>query len=182
MKKFAFLMILAVGLSSCSLFDVDVDSEISEVLDIYVPEAMAKSTDAWHPLVEAKEINARENDDVEEYADRIDEIVVNEIVATVLGVSDEDVVLSENTVFYILSETDSVAWSKGEAWPIYEDATFTFDNLGNKYDQAAAIIFHAATTEGESMFTIGVVGESSKPGINVQIEIKILDSFTVSIL
>ena len=181
MEKFAFLMILAVGLSSCSLFNVDVDSEISEVLDIYVPEAMAKSTDAWHPLEEAKEIDAYENDDVEEYADNIEDIVVNEIVATVEYVSHEGVILSENTVFYILNESDSVAWTKGEEWPIHEGDTFTFDNLGNSYDEAAAIILHAATTPSESVFTIGIDGESSVAGINVRIRIEFGTTFTASI-
>ena len=60
-------MILAVGLSSCSLFDVDVDTKISGVLNAYVPEDMAKSADDWYPLVETKEIDAYENEDVEEY-------------------------------------------------------------------------------------------------------------------
>jgi len=181
MKMFAFLMILAVGLSSCSLFNVDVDSEISGVLDAYVPEAMAKAADDWHPLVAAKDIDAQENDDVQEYSDNIEDIVVNEITATVTEVSHEGIILSANTVFYLIGGTKSAEWSKGEEWPIYVGATFTFDNLGTSYDDASKIILHAAKTEGESMITIGVDGESSMDGINVKIKITFGTTFTANI-
>ena len=181
MKKFAFLMILAVGLSACSLFNVDVDSEISGVLDAYVPEAMAKAADDWHPLVATKEIDARENDDVQEYADNIEDIVVNEITATVTGVSHEGIILSADTDFYLTYGSKTVTWSKGVEWPIYEGATFTFDNLGSSYDDASKIILQAAKTDGESIITIGVDGESSKDGINVKMKIVFGTTFTANI-
>ena len=182
MKKFAFLMILAVGLGSCSLFNVSADGEMSTVLDIYVPEDMTKAADGWYDLLEEKEVDARENDDVQEYIDRLDEIVVEDITATVLTVSEEGIVLSPNTVFYMIGATNSVEWSLGKEWPIPKGATFTFDNLGDKYKDASDIIMHAVKNEKESMITFGVVGESSKDNINVQIEIKVLEGFTVSLL
>ena len=182
MKKFAFLMILAVGLSSCGLLSTEVDGEMSTVLDIYVPEDMAKAADGWYDLIEEKELDARENDDVQEYIDRLDEIVVKDITATVIDVSEDGIILSPNTVFYMVGATNSVEWSLGMEWPIPKNATFTFDNLGDKYKDASDIIMHAVTNEKESMITFGVVGESSKDNINVTIEIKILEGFTVSLL
>ncbi len=182
-KKLALLMIVVLGMSSCGLFNVDVDSTLSGVVDVYVEEDMAKGTaDDWYPCGGVALIDAQEDEDVQKYSDNIDEISVNDIVATVEYVSTGDILLQENAVFYITHQEDSVAWTQPEEWPLKEGSTFNFDNLGSSYDDASAIILNAASNEDASVITVGMVGKSSKAGVNFKIKIEFGTVFTASII
>jgi hypothetical protein len=181
-KNLALLMIAALAMTSCELFNVDVDSTLSGDLDVYVEESMAKSALNLHPFVKEKIIDAFENKDVEKYSSKVDGVAVEEIVATVESLSLEGVELSAETVFYIKNSSNSVSWSKGEAWTIHTGDTFTFDNLGSAYDEAAAIIEYAITHKDDSEFTIGVDGECSDPGVSMKIRIDIKTIITAGIL
>ena len=58
-RNLALLMIVALAMTSCELFNVDVDSTLSGDLDVYVEESMAKSALNLHPFVKEKNIDAK---------------------------------------------------------------------------------------------------------------------------
>ena len=117
-KKLALLMIVALGMSSCGLFNVDVDNTFSGAVDVYVEETMAKGTALeWYDCSGVAVIDALENEDVRKYAEKIDEITVNDIVATVDYVSTGDVVLGPNAVFYLSYKQESASWTQGKNGP-----------------------------------------------------------------
>lgn len=183
LNKYAFLILVALTVSSCDLFNVDVDATLSGVVDVYVDEDMAKGTALdWYDCSGEKVVDAHENEDVQEYYEKIDEITVNDIVAEVLYVSTGDVVLKENAVFYLTYEGETVSWIKKEEWPLKQGSTFNFDNLDSSYDKASKLILKAASNPNASEFTVGVDAESSKSGVNFQIEIAFGSVFTASIL
>ncbi len=183
LKKLALLMIVALGMSSCGLFNVDVDSTFSGAIDVYVPETMAKGTAFdWFDCSGVAVIDALENDDVRKYAENIDEITVNDIVATVDYVSTGDVVLQANAVFYLTYKQETVSWPQKNEWPLQEGSTFNFDNLGSSYDEASNLILQAVSDPDDNELTLGVVAKSSKAGVNFKIRIDFGTTFTASIL
>ena len=182
-KKLALFILATATITSCGLFNVDVDSTLSGVLDVYVEEGMAKGTaDEWYDCSGVAVIDALEDDDLRKYAERIDEISVNDIVATVDYVSTGDVVLQENAVFYLSYQNETVSWTQKEAWPLKDGSSFNFDNLGNSYDEASELILKAVSNEDDSELTLGVVAKSSKAGVNFRIRIEFGSVFTASIL
>lgn len=183
-KKLALLLIAVLGMSSCDLLNVDVDSTLSGVLDINVEEDMAKSTLVGHDFSEMSVIDAQEDDNVQKYSNNIDNITVNDITAVVESLSVENVTLLAGTTFYILNDNDSIPWPLEEDWLIDDESTYPMVNLGTTYDDVSAIILDAATSEEEDggNFTIGVVGECSQDGVHIRIRIDIQNTITGGLL
>jgi hypothetical protein len=68
------LGILTVGVASCSLFDVEIDTTFEGDLQIEVDEPVMKSTTAeGYPFEASDQIDVLDDEDVYEYQDKIDD-------------------------------------------------------------------------------------------------------------
>jgi len=142
MKNLLRLMTLAgfiLAMASCSLLDVKVDTEFNGDLDIQVEEPVMKATDDTDFYAE-KDINPRDDEDVNEYSDKIEEFDVTEVIATVLSVNKDGVIFREGTEFSIWNETHTATWTLGSDWSIEPGTEVTLDDLGDIYGTVADIL------------------------------------------
>lgn len=182
--KLTFLLIAALSISSCSLFTIEVDSELDGNLDVYVAEDMSKAASDWYPFEAEKEIDAWDNEDVKEYNENIKSVSVKEIAASIEWIDKGGVILSDDTYFWIVLKgtTDTVTWSPDGDWHVDETTKVYFSDLGDSFQKAADIIDHAVMNESESVFLIGVNGGSSVAGVNMEIKVSFLTTFEATIL
>ena len=172
--KIVPLMVLLVGLASCSLFRVDVETTTSGQLDIVVDDMTIKST-AAHPFYDWTTVDPGDDEDVAKYADQIVEVGVDGIFAEVESVNIPDVVFHVGSTFAIWDDADTAIWTMDHDWPIEEGTTLTLDDLGGTYDDVATIL------KKVEPFSIGMLGTSSHTGIFVTIRIDIESTITGSI-
>ncbi len=158
--KLVFLMVAVLGMTSCDLLNVNVDSSVEGTLDVYVDEPMAKSTNAEGDFNVTKVITPSDADD---FSDKIEDVEVNEVIVKVESVNHEGVVLSAGTTFYITDGDKTASWSKGEDWPIFNGEEVVFGDVQGEYAKAAALISKALIS-GDDL-TIGTYGNSSKTGV-----------------
>lgn len=182
--KLSFVMIAALAISSCSLFNVEVDSDLEGTLDVYVPEDMSKAAMDFYPFHAEKLIDAYDNTEVADYNKNIQSVSVNEIAASIERIDKGGVVLSDATVFWIVldGKTDTVWWSNEGDWYIDDETKIYFDDLGGSFAKAADILDHAVEDNGENKFWIGVDGGSSKSGVSMDIKVTFSATFEASIL
>jgi len=170
MKRIGTLIMAAaliLGMASCGMLDVDVDTTLSTQLDIDVEDATAKST-LGHPFTAYNVIDPMEEDDVQEYADNIDDVAVDGIVATVLTVTKngepvEDVYILEGTVLDVYNDNRVATYSFKSDWPIEKGGTVSIEDLGGFYNDLEMIILDLEE------FTVSMVGESSKEGVQISV-------------
>lgn len=167
MKKFAFLMILAVGLSSCDLFNVDVDTNVDGLLSIDVEEGMAKGTAERTHFIDFVSITP-DSDEINDYRDRINGVGINNVTATVASVSKEDVVIYQDSKVIISADGKKDAVYKLEKdWPIENNNSFPLYDQDDFYAEVAAIL------EDLETFEITMDGYSSQSGVLITIKFNI---------
>jgi hypothetical protein len=82
------LGILTVGVASCSLFDVEIDTTFEGDLQIEVDEPVMKSTTAeGYPFEASDQIDVLDDEDVYEYQDKIDDFIVSGVTVSVTSVT-----------------------------------------------------------------------------------------------
>jgi hypothetical protein len=176
MMKFALLLALATGLVSCDLFNVDVETTLSGELDIAVDDPMIKSAEEGIPFDSWRTLYPGDDEEIAKYKDQIVAVEVDGIIAEVEWVSEADVYFLSGSLFVIYDDEDTVSWSMDTDWEVYDGATFMMDDLGGeKYDSIAVIL------EDVDPFTIGMVGASSKTGIEATVRIDIKTVITGSL-
>ena len=167
MKKLAFLMILALGLGSCSLFNIDVDTNVDGLLRIDVEEGMAKGTAERTHFRDFVSITP-DSDEINDYRDRINEVGINNVTATVASVSKEDVVIYQDSkVIISVDGKKDAEYILEKDWPIEEDNTFPLYDQEDFYSEIAAIL------EDLETFEITMDGYSSQSGVLITIKFNI---------
>lgn len=166
-KKLALLMIAALAMTSCDLFNVDVDTEFSGVMDIQVEENMAKASLVRTHFVESIDIDPM-NEDVEPYVDKIDEVGVNNVTATVTYVSEENVKIEKGGIVTITAPGKSDAqYILQDEWDIVLNAEFPLYDQDGFYGELSAILGQLKT------ITITMDGYSNLAGVTIGLKFNI---------
>jgi len=173
--KIALIAVLATGLVSCDLFNVDVETTISGELDIAVDDPVMKSAAEAYTFNSWTTLDPGDDEEVEKYKDQIVEVGVDNIIAEVEYVSDGGVTFLPGTYFVIYDDTDTVVWPQTVPWVIEVGTTLAIEDLDGRYDDVAAIL------DDVDEFTVGMVGTCSKAGVEVNVRIDIESTITGSI-
>jgi hypothetical protein len=171
LTKIVIGLILAAGMVSCELFNVDVETTLSGDLDISVDDAAAKGTNAF-PFDASTTIDPLSDPDVEEYADKIVDVGVDGVVAVVDFVSEEGASFLSGSTFTVANADKSASFTLTEDWDIEVGSTVTLTDLGGFYNDMADII------QDLQVFTLGMTGTSSKTGVEVTVRIDIETTIT----
>jgi hypothetical protein len=139
-RNLALLMIAVLVISSCSLFNVDVDTTFSGDMDINVEESMAKAAADGIHFIETVTIDPK-NEDVEPYLDKIDEVGVNNVTAEVTYVSEENVTILKGGIVTITAPgKDDALYELQEEWDIVLNAKFPLYDQDGFYGEISAIL------------------------------------------
>ena len=160
-------MIVALAMTSCELFNVDVDTEFSGVMDINVEENMAKASAVSTHFYDTITIDPV-NEDVEPYVDKIDEVGVNNVTATVTYVSEENVTILKGGIVTITAPgKDDAQYILQNEWNIVLNAEFPLYDQDGFYGEISAII------EQLEPITIEMDGYSTVAGVTIGLEFNI---------
>ena len=170
--KYALLLVLVVGLGSCSLLDVDFETTLSGVLDVEVEEPVTKGAMEWHKFNSFATIDPSDDEDIEEYIDKIVDVGVDGVIATVEKVSTDGIIFESGTVFSIYDVEVTVSWSIPDDWLIVTDDFLMLEDLHGNYDAVADILLKMEE------FTIGMVGRASESGVYITIRLDIKTTIT----
>lgn len=167
MKKLAFLMIVALGVFSCDMLNVDVDTTMSGVLNIEVDEAMAKGALEVYHFDAVKTLDPQEDEDVKKYADKVVEVGIGNITATVTSVSKDDVLILQGAEITIADSGTDAVWVLPEDWAMVVGNTFMLNDQDGFYDDVASIL------DDVKEFTIAMDGYSTVSGVNIALKFTI---------
>jgi len=171
LMKIGILLALVAGVSSCEkikgLFDVDFDTTLSGELDIEIPESGLKSAE-FYEFTSVATIEPLDDEDIAEYYDNIEEINVNAILATVVGVNKNDVVFKKDTYFQILDKADTATFTVQEDWPIMQGTSLTLGELGSDNYKTVELILNK-----KKQFQIKAKGECTQKGVEITIDLGI---------
>jgi hypothetical protein len=151
------LGILAVGVASCSLFDVEIDTTFEGDLFVEVDEPMVKSTTAdSYPFQASATIDVLDDEDVYEYQDKIDDFIVSGVTVAVTSVTpSEGVELLPQTAFTITNGTRTATWTLATSMPVEVGTSQDLEDLGKIYETVNAILGDMKP------FTISAVGSTN---------------------
>lgn len=177
--KLAFLMIAVLGMTSCDLLNVDVDTTLSGVMDIQVEEDMAKGRLDWNHFHEL--ITIEPSSELEEYKENIKEVGVGNVVTTVVSVTKkgmevEDVMIQQKSMITISSSgfADAV-YTLPEDWNIKKNEEFQLEDQDGFYKEIGAML------EAAKEFSIEMNGYSSETGVLITLKFSINAVVTGSI-
>lgn len=160
LKKVFWLAALAIGLASCSLFDVEIDTTFEGQLDIEVEEPVMKSTEAGFPFQSSATIDVLDDEDVYEYQDKIDDFIVSGVTVEVTWVNQEGVEFEPQTTFTITNGTRTAQWTLETALPIVEGTSANLQDFGEAYTTINAILGDMKP------FTISAAGTCNKAPVS----------------
>ncbi|MFH0757589.1 MAG: hypothetical protein V2B15_09900 [Bacteroidota bacterium] len=171
MMKFALIMLFPLGLTSCDLFNVDVESTLTGTLDIAVAEDMNKGALEAYPF-NASTTMSMDDPDVIKYKDNIVSVGVDGIVAEVVSVTKngapiDGVAFLSGSIFTMSNGVVDASYSLSEDWDIAVGSTVSLDDLGGFYDDVSTILSDVED------FNLGMTGTSSEQGVLVTISIDI---------
>jgi len=171
MKSYAKLFLLAMlaaGLASCSLFDVEFDATFDGDLEIEVQEPGVKSTNAdSYPFQASATINVLDDEDVYEHQDNIEDFIVSGVTATVTWVNQGDVEFLPQTTFTITNGTRTATWTLESSLPIVQGASLSLTDLGGVYTTVSQILADM------NPFTVSAVGSCNKAPVSAVIRLGI---------
>jgi hypothetical protein len=134
LMKVFLLVMLAIGVASCSLFDVEIDTTFEGQLDIEVQEPVTKSVNADEfPFSESTIIDVLDDEDVYEYQDKIDDFIVSGVTVKVDWVNQEGVKFLPGTKFIITNGQRTVEWELDSSMPVEAGMEVDLKDLGNAY-------------------------------------------------
>ncbi|TFH21819.1 MAG: hypothetical protein E4H10_14755 [Bacteroidia bacterium] len=167
------LTVLATGIASCSLLDVEKDVEFAATLNINVEDPVVKSTGGVGFAV-AELVDPSTNDVVDEYGDLIENYDVSEIVAVVRSVSEAGVVFLAGSTFSIYQGNKSATWSMGTDYPAEVANIFEMTDLGDAYGVVADILLTG------DPFYVAAVGETNVGNVSISMEVTIKSRLTAN--
>lgn len=177
--KLAFLMIAVLGMSSCDLLNVDVDTTLSGVMDIQVDEDMAKGRLDWNHFYEV--ITIEPSSELEEHKENIKEVGIGNVVTTVVsvtkkGVEVDNVMIQQKSMVTISSTgfADAV-YELPEDWHIKQHEEFQLEDQDGFYKEIGAML------EDAKAFSIEMDGHSSETGVTITLKFSIEATVTGSI-
>ena len=147
--------VLATGIASCSLFDVEIDTTFEADLAIEVEEPVVKSTEAGHSFEAFASIDVLDDEDVYEYQDKIDDFIVSGVTVKVTWVNQEGVELLPETAFTITNGTRTATWTLKTSMPVEVGTSVNLEDLGKIYDTVNAILADMKP------FTVSAVGTTN---------------------
>ena len=177
MKSFVrvfLLALLAMGIASCSLLDVERDVDLSATLNIDVVDPVMKSTEGVS-FTEAELVNPKTNEVVDEYAHLVENYDVKEIVAVVRSVSEPGVVFLSGSTFAIYQGTElNAVWTMQTDYPADVGNIFEMTDLGDAYGVVADILLTA------DPFYVAAVGETNVGDVSITMEVTIRSRLTAN--
>jgi hypothetical protein len=154
--KFLLLILISTILSSCDTvkdwFSTDVDTRLEIIVPVSVtPTGMAlksaNATESTYAFSKTGTIALDENDDVADYIDKIKEVNVNGVDATVLGLSAGQIIqtltVSVDSVGTILT-LSNITSASGKLTPGVPQATL--DQIGTELENDLSITVTVAGT------------------------------------
>lgn len=164
--KILSLILIAMIFTSCDTVkdwlstDVDTRLELSVPVNITATGMALKSADATlatYPFSKTGTLSLNENDDVADYIDKIKEVNISGVDATVLGLSSGQVIqtltVSVNGVGTILTLTN-VSSTSGKIIPNVPQATL--DQIGSKLETDLSLTITVAGTTNYSPMNFSV--------------------------
>jgi len=167
LSRVFLLAILAAGVASCSLFDVEFDTTFEGDLAIEVEDPAVKSAVEAYPFDASFTINVLDDEDVYEYQDNIDDFIVSGVTAKVTWINADGVELLAKSAFTITNGTRTATWTLPVNVPIEQGTSFNLENLGDIYKTVSAILADMKP------FTVSAVGECNKAPVSAIIRLGI---------
>ena len=159
LMKFAVIGFLALGLASCELFNVDVDTTLSGYLDIAVTDDGVKKASGPYEFGDDVTFYPRDNEDVDEYADKIVDVIVNDIILRVESVSETGVVIYDGSYITVSQGTEEIQMFVHDDWTVTEGDAVTIDNMDGAYGEVEDIL------RGLDPFNVSYSGFCSHTGV-----------------
>ena len=161
------LVILATGVASCSLFDVEFDTTFEGDLDIEVQDPGVKSAADSYPFNASVTVDVLDDEDVYEYQDKIDDFIVSGVTATVTWINTDGVEFLAGSTFTITNGTRTASWTLPVNIPIAEGTSMNLEDLGDVYKTVSAILADMRP------FTMSAVGTCNKAPVSAIIRLGI---------
>jgi hypothetical protein len=159
--KFLILVMLTSGLTSCSLFNVDIKTNIEGPLSLVSNEAELKSTED-HGINGSAIIDIMDNEDLAEYEDLIEDIKVKSVSLSVVSVDSSDVVIRAGSEFSISTPTNSgITWPINPDWPV--EVGTTINLTADNYNVLNAML------EGDEPVTLSSTGTCNKGNVHISL-------------
>jgi hypothetical protein len=171
--KLVLGVMLALLVGSCSLLDVDVETTFDATLDVAVDDPVAKMAGPPYHFFADKTIDPQNNQDVQDYADDIRELDVDNVYADVLNVSTDEVTILAGALFKIYNSSDTAIFPVPADWSITDETTLNLADHGGFYDDLSAILINF-----DEVFHVVIDGYSSKN--NVEFTVKLSMDCTVT--
>ena len=161
--KFIILAMLTTSLTSCekikSWFNVEIDTNLEGQLNLVSDDTELKSAEAF-AIDGFAEIDLSDNEDLEEYADLIEDIVTNSVSLQVLLVDASDVVIHAGSEFSITTPTNpGLRWPIGADFPVQVGSTI--DLTAEDYSVLNEML------EGGEIVTIMATGSCNVGGVHI---------------
>ncbi len=179
------VVLLATGFTSCkkikSIFDVEIETTLSGDLYIDVVAPGLKSTDTDSiSFTSTITIDPLDDDDVNEYQEKIVEVAVDGILATVEDVylddgTHDDVIFYSGTTIRVERGSSSGTWTIGTDWNVRVDDEITLEDAGGIYDAVSDML---SPPMGE--ITVICEGKCSKSGVHVVLRIDFETTYTAN--
>ena len=167
LTKVFLLAVLAIGLASCSLFDVEIDTTFEGYLDIEGQEPVMKSTEAGLPFSESTTSDVLDDEDVYEYQDKIDDFIVSGVTVEVTWVNQDGVEFEPQTTFTITNGTRTAEWVLETSMPVEVGVKVDLQDLGKAYETVNAILGDMKP------FTVSAAGTCNKAPVSAILKLGI---------
>lgn len=185
LMNIVLVVLLATSLSSCkkikSIFDVEIETTLTGDLYIDVQESGLKSADADSiSFISTITIDPLDDDDVNEYQEKIVEVAVDGILATVEEVylddgTQDDVIFYRGTTIRVERGSSSGTWTFGTDWNVMVGDEITLEDAGDIYDAVSEML---SPPMGE--ITVICKGKCSKSGVHVVLRIDFETTYTAN--
>jgi hypothetical protein len=152
-----FVVFFATSFTSCSLFDVEIETTMSADLEIETDDTALKSAAEEYKIDSYTTINPMDYGDVAENEDKIDRITADGIIATVEYVSTSEIVFKAGTEIVIKNDDESAIWEIGNDILVQKGTEFLLEDINNIYDTVTDIL------TSMDVFIISIYGKASEP-------------------
>ncbi len=157
---------ITVFFTSCEsikgVFDVEVETTLSGDLDIDVQEAAMKSAADFY-FESTTTIDPMSDEQIEKYADNIEQIRADHIAATVISANLEGIIFRKGMTISMENEDASVTWTTGNEYEIVPDLELILPDDGGLYNAVTDIL----TSKKE--ITVSCTGYCNKTGVKVKL-------------
>jgi hypothetical protein len=170
LMKFGLLIVLTAGLTSCeeikSIFDIEIDTTLTGTLDFDIEDSSLKAAKSI-PFDKYKEIDPKNDEEIEEYLDKIVRFELNDVVVVVKSLSVEPVTLEAGTEFIIRDKSVTYSWELLTNWVINVGDELTLENVAEQYKKVAEMM------DKKEKFEVGIDGTSPNSGVTIVLDMQL---------